>query len=48
MTQGSVGPEGSIEAEVIHKDGETEPVAVHPFVQLVNSVGAFFKGLFNS
>ena len=47
MTQGSVGPEGSIDAEVIHKDGSTEPVNVNPIVKLANSIGSFFKGIFS-
>jgi|HubBroStandDraft_2_1064218.scaffolds.fasta_scaffold175875_2 hypothetical protein len=45
-TQGSVGPEGSIEIEVTH-DGKTEPVAVHLFVAFVSSVGSFLKGIFS-
>jgi hypothetical protein len=42
-TQGEVGPEGSIDVEVIHKDGSVEPVAVHPFVAFTNWIKGWFQ-----
>ncbi len=44
-TEGSVGPEGSLEVEVIHKDGSTQPVAVNPITNVINKISNWWKGL---